>query len=255
VPFQNIKVTLFDLGGTLIYFDGERPDIIAESDRAMQDWLEKAGYRLPPDFGGRFTGRVGAFLAGRDPDFIEITSAYFLKTLLAEAGYPSAPDTIIHAALKVKFTITQQHWMLEDDAFSTLESLRKHGLRLGMVSNAGDAQDVETLIDQNHLRPYFEQVLISAQVGVRKPNPAIFQLALDYFKVSSENVVMVGDTLGADVLGAQNAGIASIWISRRAERSDNRAHEDTIQPNAVITSLSELPPLLFQIDSVIDNSL
>ena len=247
--FRNYEVVLFDLGGTLIYFDGERPEIIAESDWAMQDCLHKAGYRLPQDFGTQFTRRVSAFLARGDPDFIEITSAYFLKTLLAEAGYPSVPDQIIHLALKVKFAITQAHWKLEDDAIVTLESLKRHGLRMGLVSNAGDTQDVETMIDQLRLRPYFEQVVISARVGIRKPNPVIFQLALDHFKTASEKVVMVGDTLGADILGAQNAGITSIWITRRAERSDNRAHEDTIQPGAVIASLSELPPLLFQADS------
>ncbi len=252
--FRNFEVALFDLGGTLIYFDGERPDIIAESDWAMQDWLEKAGYRLPQDFGARFTGRVSAFLAGGDPDFIEITSSYFLKILLAEAGYPSVPDQVVQPALKVKFAISQEHWKLEDDAITTLESLKRHGLRMGLVSNAGDTQDVETLIDKHRLRPYFEQVVISAQVGIRKPNPGIFQQALDHFKTAPENVAMVGDTLGADILGAQNAGIASIWITRRAERSDNRAHEDTIRPDAVIASLSELPPLLFQADSLRDSS-
>ena len=220
----------------------------------MQDWLQKAGYTLPQDFGARFTGRVSAFLAGGDPDFIEVTSAYFLKTLLAEAGYPSVPEAVIHKALKVKFSISQEHWKLEDDAILTLESLKRHGLRMGLVSNAGDTQDVETLIDQHRLRPFFEQVVISARVGFRKPNPGIFLLALDHFKTAPEAVVMVGDTLGADILGAQNAGIPSIWITRRAERSDNRAHEDTIRPDAVISSLSELPQLLFQPDSLRDNS-
>jgi putative hydrolase of the HAD superfamily len=134
--------------------------------------------------------------------------------------------------------------MVEEDAISTLDALKGLGLRLGLVSNAGDAHDVDTLVDQHHLRSYFEQVIISALVGVRKPNPHIFKLALDHFKVAPDNTVMVGDTLGADILGARNARIASVWITRRAHRSDNRAHEDTIQPDAVINRLSELPALL-----------
>jgi HAD superfamily hydrolase (TIGR01662 family) len=240
----NISVVLFDLGGTLIYFDGSQPGIVAESDRAMQSWLETTGFHLPENFGARFTARVSQFLAGSDPDFIEITSANFLRTLLAEAGYPVLPDETIRQALKAKFAVTQEHWLLEEDTISTLDALKQMGLRLGLVSNAGDAHDVDTLVDQNRLRPYFEQVIVSANVGVRKPNPRIFKLALDYFKVAPEATAMVGDTLGADVLGARNAGIASIWITRRANRSDNRAHEDTIQPDAVISRLSELPPLL-----------
>jgi HAD superfamily hydrolase (TIGR01662 family) len=239
-----ISVVLFDLGGTLLYFDGNQPEIVAKSDRAMQSWLENAGFQLPVDFGTRFTSRVSKFSAGSDPDFIEITSANFLRTLLAEAGYPSLPDETIRRALKAKFAITQERWLLEEDTISTLKALKEQGLHLGLVSNAGDAHDVDALVDKHCLRPYFEQVIISANVGVRKPNPQIFKLALDYFKAAPETTAMVGDTLGADILGARNAGIASVWITRRANRSDNRAHEDTIQPDAVITRLSELPPLL-----------
>jgi FMN phosphatase YigB (HAD superfamily) len=55
---------------------------------------------------------------------------------------------------------------------------------------------------------------------------------------------MVGDTLGADILGAYNAGIYSIWITRHAESPANRAHADTIQPDAKIESLEDLYPLL-----------
>ena len=55
---------------------------------------------------------------------------------------------------------------------------------------------------------------------------------------------MVGDSLGADILGARNAGLYSIWVTRRADTAANRAHKDTIQPDAVISTLSELPPLL-----------
>jgi FMN phosphatase YigB (HAD superfamily) len=50
----------------------------------------------------------------------------------------------------------------------------------------------------------------------------------------------VGDTLGADILGAQNAGIKSAWITRRAERAGNRDHEETIQPDYTIATLGEL---------------
>ena len=156
--------------------------------------------------------------------------------------YRAQDDTILE--LEGIAQELEQRWKLEEDAISTLDALKDQGMRLGLVSNAGDAQDVHTLIDRHHLRPYFEQVIVSALAGVRKPNPRIFKLALDKFNVGPENAVMVGDTLGADILGAKNAGIASVWIMRRAYRSDNRAHEDTIRPDAVIARLSELPPLL-----------
>jgi FMN phosphatase YigB (HAD superfamily) len=53
---------------------------------------------------------------------------------------------------------------------------------------------------------------------------------------------MVGDTLGADILGAKNAGVYSVWITRRAP--SNQPHQELIIPDATIDSLSALPGLL-----------
>ncbi len=131
------------------------------------------------------------------------------------------------------------------DARPLLEQLKGEGYRIGLISNANDAQDVRTLIDKGNFASFFEITLISAEVGLRKPHPGIFKLALDFFNARPEETVMVGDTLGADILGANNLGISSVWISRRAEaRADNLSHENTIQPRATISALSELPGLL-----------
>ncbi len=59
-----------------------------------------------------------------------------------------------------------------------------------------------------------------------------------------KQVAMVGDTLGADILGARNAGMFGIWVTRRSDTAGNRAHQDTIRPDAVVGNISELPGLL-----------
>jgi FMN phosphatase YigB (HAD superfamily) len=58
---------------------------------------------------------------------------------------------------------------------------------------------------------------------------------------------MVGDRLGADILGAQNAGMFSIWVTKHANSPGNRAHLDTIRPDATIETIEELPGLLEQL--------
>jgi FMN phosphatase YigB (HAD superfamily) len=113
-----------------------------------------------------------------------------------------------------------------------------------MISNAGDDADVQHLIDRAGLRPYFQVILSSAAQGIRKPNPRIFTTALAALKSTPGQAAMVGDTLGADILGARNAGIYAVWITRRADSPANRAHADTIRPDATIAALSELPGLL-----------
>jgi putative hydrolase of the HAD superfamily len=138
------------------------------------------------------------------------------------------------------YAVTQRYWKSEKDAVPILRQLRKRGCRMAIISNAGDAQDVDTLVGQHGLAEFFEFVLVSARVGIRKPDSRIFHLALERLGAAPERTLMVGDTLGADILGAQNAGIKSAWITRRAERAGNRDHEETIQPDYTIATLGEL---------------
>ena len=79
---------------------------------------------------------------------------------------------------------------------------------------------------------------------MRKPNPRIFRVLLNQWQLPPDEVVMVGDMLGADVLGAHNIGMRGIWATMQADRAANESHADTIVPEATISSLAELPELL-----------
>jgi putative hydrolase of the HAD superfamily len=140
------------------------------------------------------------------------------------------------------YAITQQNWYLETDTIPTLKTLRAHGYRLGMVSNTSDDKNVQQLVDRWELRPFFEKIVTSAGCGFRKPDQRIFRLVLDHFGVPPEQVAMVGDSPEADILGANQLGIYSIWITRRA--SPPEEGELSIQPQAVIPTLDLLPGLL-----------
>ncbi|MBL8057596.1 MAG: HAD family hydrolase, partial [Anaerolineales bacterium] len=112
------------------------------------------------------------------------------------------------------------------------------------ISNAGDAANVQRLIDQAGLRPYFDPIVISAAVGLRKPNPQIFARVLAAWGRPAAECVMVGDTLGADILGAQLAGLRHVWLTAHADHPANRAHRGNIVPEAEAASLPDLLPLL-----------
>jgi len=167
-----------------------------------------------------------------------------LTDLLTQSGYAAAPESVLRAALEAMYAVTQAYWKVVDDAHATLQTLCSQGYRLGMISNAADDQDVQVLVDQAELRSYFDFILTSAAEGIRKPNPRIFRTALARWGLPPARAAMVGDMLGADILGAKNAGIFSVWVTRHADSAANRAHEDTIVPDAAISTLKELPPLL-----------
>jgi HAD superfamily hydrolase (TIGR01662 family) len=242
---HTLRAVLFDLGSTLIYFDGDWKRINRQRNSVLLERLHDSGVHPHQElFLDKFHVALSAYFSERDTEFIEYTTAHILRTVLAELGQPPLSDPTVRHVLAGMYAVTQKHWLREDDALPTLETLRDMGFKLGLISNASDDADVQSLVDQASLRPYFDAILTSAALGVRKPNPRIFKAALKHWGYLPSQAVMVGDSLGADILGARNAGMYSVWITRRADTAANRAHEDTVQPDAVIARLSELPELL-----------
>jgi putative hydrolase of the HAD superfamily len=236
---------LFDLGSTLIYFEGQWPAVMAQADAALLHALQSAGLALDgPAFLRAYNARLAAYYVAREADCIEHTTFFYLRQLLAELGYADLPEADLRQALAARYAVSRQSWRAESDALPTLQALHAQGYRLGVLSNAGDDADVQALVDALGARPYLDFVLTSATLGVRKPDPRAFQAALQRWDLPPAQAAMVGDTLNADILGAQGLGLLAIWITRRADVPANRALRDTIRPDASLAALSELPGLL-----------
>jgi putative hydrolase of the HAD superfamily len=239
------KAVLFDLGGTLIYFDGAWHDVMQLATQELITHLHKQGFQLDgATFLDEFRRRLEEYYIQREAEFIEYTTARILRDMLSGLGYQDLTPEQLAPALERLYAVSQTHWKPEADAEPTLKALHAAGLRLAVVSNAGDDNDVQALVNNSGFRPYLDFALSSAACGIRKPNPRIFEIALERWGTPAQDVVMVGDTLGADILGAKNAGLASVWLTRRADTPANRDHLDTIKPDASIAALSELPELL-----------
>lgn len=241
LPFD---VLLFDLGDTLVYFDGDWSEVWACADQSLEDHLRAAGLPLPDAFIQDFRQRMQTYYRQRDTEFIEYTMLYLLRTMIAEQGLSDIPDALLQEGLAKMFVITQAHWQPESDALPTLQALQQRGYRMGMVSNSSDDSNVQDLVDKAQVRPFFEIIITSAAEGIRKPNPCIFHKALDFFAVPPQRAAMIGDTLGADILGAHNADMPGIWITRRAATPANQAHAGMIIPEAAVATLAELVALL-----------
>lgn len=240
---KRLDVVLFDLGNTLLYFDSVWEQVIAEMDAAFLRSLKTSGVNLDgQDIIHQMEARFAEFEAQKAGEFLEFTTAFILRSLLDDLGYAELSEPILQRAIRDMFAVSQAHWLPEPDALPMLQTLHAQGYRMGLISNAGDDHDVQTLIDKAGIRGYFDIILTSAAQGIRKPNPRLFHQALQKWGAKPEQAVMVGDTLGADILGAKNAGIYSVWITRRA--SPKQPHQDLIIPDATIEALSELPGLV-----------
>lgn len=235
---------LFDLGSTLIYFDGQQ-SVYDDAARAAVRALQQMGVALQEEgFLPAYAAMVQDYYNRRSDDNVEFTAAYVLQQALRQHGQPELPPEQIQQALRAFYALPQAHFRREADALATLETLLARGCRLGIVSNASDDEDVQTLVDQAGLRPYFDFVLTSGCAGYRKPHPIIFQQALAHWDAVSAQAVMVGDTVGADIAGASGLGMAAVWIRRRADTPENRAELQRYPAAAVIDTLADLPAAL-----------
>ena len=240
-----IKGVLFDLGSTLIEFHGEWNEVMWRGAQEQIAFFNARGLNLDPEaFLKRHRELIMQFIEQGAQDWIEYSSDKALKMTLAEFGHADLPQSLVDESLKTLYAYGESLWQPFADTYQALDALRDAGCRLSIVSNARDASNVHRLIDNNRLRPWFDPILISAEFGVRKPNPRIFKAVLDQWHIKPDEAVMVGDMLGADVLGAKNAGIRSVWATMQADRKANEAHLDTIIPDATVSALSELLPLL-----------
>lgn len=127
------------------------------------------------------------------------------------------------------------------------EVLQELSLRfdLGIVSNTLNSNDadISELLRRAGLLKYFKAVVTSVDAGSAKPEPHIFNVALHRLGLSKSEVIMIGDRIETDILGANRLGIPSIlyrWNERYSSHATGPLHE----PTATVNSLLELAPLL-----------
>jgi putative hydrolase of the HAD superfamily len=114
-----------------------------------------------------------------------------------------------------------EHFELYEDALPVLEELRRHRLKLGLVSNTG--RDLDAFVA--HHRLDVDAAIGSGAFGRTKPHPTIFRAVLDRLEVEPADAAMVGDSVEDDVEGARAAGIERAFLldrDGRFERVENR---------------------------------
>ncbi len=217
--------------------------IVAQADDALTNYLREQGMELNlSTFPREFRKRLDQYFRKREKDLLETTYSFVLRDILADKGYGDVPESIVRNALDRLFAITQANWTLEEDTLPTLKKLEEDGYRLGLISNAGDDEDVQQLVRRFDISQYFDYILTSAACSYRKPHPRIFELALSNWYFLPSEAVMVGDNLDADIRGAKSAGLYAVWISRRAGQQNGDPLP--VQPDASLSTLTELPALL-----------
>jgi FMN phosphatase YigB (HAD superfamily) len=240
-----LKGVLFDLGDTLQRYRVEDwEEIQRMMNTELYNFLASSGHaaHLPPM-----------------DEFLELinttTQAYWEEVRQTRRGRPMTallePLLERHGieglraeeCLAPWYNSATDYIYIEPDVKPTLELLHDGGLKLAVVSNTSwPAAAHDPDLERFGIKHLLDCRIYSCEVGWEKPAPQIFHAALDCLGIGPQEAVMVGDWLRYDVAGAHAVGMQGIW--RRIEGRPDEVDDTSVVPDAVITSIGELPAVL-----------
>lgn len=224
---MTFEAVFLDAGGTLIHPDRsfivkQLADCGVKLDAAKVDAAERSARDL-----------LRSVLLSEASEDDATRLRIFWDAFVRSTGCPDEAVKGVVEAIMARHRDGQLWVDVEDGTAATLRTLREQGYTLGVVSNADGR--VERFLELAGLRRYLDFVVDSAVVGVEKPDPGIFRIALDRAGVEPRMAVHVGDIYEIDVMGARAAGVEGILL-------DPAGTEDVDAPT--IASLADLPAWL-----------
>lgn len=235
-----IRALLFDLFGTVVHFSTQAPIAEVSGTRwVTMGWLEEvATARLPSV---PFESLVGALLETtkeivrqRPPEYLEVPSSERFRRALSKL------DIVGDAAWAVAQELSHAHMgylasstYLPEGYAEVLQQLREQ-YQLGLVSNFDHGATARHVLTKHAVHDCFDAVVISEELGRRKPHRSIFEHACQRLGVSAAEALFIGDNPKEDIEGAQAAGLRTVWVC-----GDSDA---TVVPNAdlVVKDLRDL---------------
>jgi putative hydrolase of the HAD superfamily len=203
---RKVSALLFDFGGTLAFLDF---DLLASE-------FSRPGRVLDPLKleHAEYEGRAALdryLLAHEKPD---VNKAYegFFRSWMAAVGIPDEEMRDMAERFRAMHAEACMWRVIRDGTHEALERLKAAGLKMAIVSNADGrvADDARRF----GVAKYFDVIIDSQVVGVEKPDPRIFRIALDALGVPPEEALYTGDIYSIDMIGARAAGITGKLIDQ-----------------------------------------
>jgi HAD superfamily hydrolase (TIGR01549 family) len=207
------KAIFFDLGETLVTQNIEDNMVTRNALREISPILPK---RVSPErFFELYREGYKINETIRSRHHVEIPIRVWMRQLLERVIDDSPSDGLVSEAIKIIVKARAANGVAFDDAHSTLKQLSKRDVKLGIISNVSSHEVAMGILANVKLTQYFDEIVTSASVGIRKPDPGIFRYALMQFGVRPEQAVMVGDSEIHDIRGGYVAGLKTVLVNRR----------------------------------------
>jgi HAD superfamily hydrolase (TIGR01509 family) len=199
----------------------------------------------------------------KDEGFIDFSSRHYQLPYVLEYMIPEMPTYLSRSnpILKNDFVnsfcdivtkaLLSHIPPLVPNVSSAIQHVKNQGLKLGIVSNTGltEGNTLREVLDHYELLQYFDETLFSDEVELMKPNPKFFQKLADKLDLEPSEIIHVGDTIFADIVGARKAGLHEgvLYLGVFDDNYQYRNLEEDFkeyQPRYVIDDYADFPNVL-----------
>ncbi|MDH5439916.1 MAG: HAD family hydrolase [Candidatus Bathyarchaeota archaeon] len=232
---MTLRAVAFDLGGTLVHHSTDFDKLLRAAHQSMRDYLAREGVEVELDDLAKVSNEVySAYSSFAEKSLIELDARILYSAILYKldiADYSN--EGLISGTINSFYGPIVDDYHIFNDVKEVLGRLADGGLRLGLVTNNQSTDFHLRLLARFDLRKFFDAIVVSSELGVRKPHKRAFLHCLRELGVRSMNAVFVGDDPLHDVQGAKNVGMRCIWVKRR------EYEEVPAEPNWTVESISE----------------
>jgi putative hydrolase of the HAD superfamily len=246
-----VKGIGFDLFGTLVLQERFSFEECLDS---LYHSLLTSGFALEKEpFVEEYRQVNRRFMAQATAEGRETHNRLWIAGALQALEYAVAPeDPCVQQAVEAYFEPFITCCQLIPGTREMLASVARR-YRLGLVSNFTHPPAVERILAGVGIDHFFDEILISGRLGIRKPHPAVFAELTRRLALAPADIVFVGDELHADIVGAQGAGMRTVWMTyrQRLERPSPLEHflrvaEEAaeVRPDHIVANWSEFLAIL-----------
>jgi len=247
---KRYKAIIFDLFDTIVNFDYQKiPRITTAESKGIEAIIHQsydvfANYYPHIDF-STFQKTLYQIYKElwtiKDVQYREIPAIERFRILFRRLDIGISPESELHMEelLLSHMDLLVKTTLLPQRNYSLLEALSKD-YPLALISNFDHIPTLYRILDMYDIRKFFNEIIVSVELGFRKPHKKIFMEMLKRLRIHAHEALYIGDNLHVDIMGSKNAGLDAVWLNKKGEK----IKDDIPQPDYISSDLGELLSIL-----------
>lgn len=245
-----VRGIIFDFQDTLATLDRPLDALLAQGAADAVAYMRSTGMELPDDFAANVVEARRFAEEKSEEEHEEHLADDALSFLLQFFGFPASrmDPAVLRRTVDIFYAQEMTAWRLRPGARKVLAALHADGYKVAVMANYNADRVFQRAVDYLGIRPYLDLCISSAAVEYRKPDPRFFEIALEKWDALAYEVVVVGDSRKEEIAGAIETGCLGVLLQTQ-DGSAQGAHDNaelaaTVRPDAIISTLDELPALI-----------